>query len=70
MIQIHTYVYSVSPKWRTGCVRRAASLPPSPSADSRAGLAFLPVYRVTSLIRNTPMLGPDSGTIPRVLWWS
>ena len=24
----------------------------------------------TSLIRNTPLLGPYSRTIPRVLWWS
>ena len=27
-------------------------------------------YRVTSLIRNIPLLGPYSRTIPRVLWWS
>jgi len=27
-------------------------------------------YRVTSLIRNTPLLGPYSRTIPRVVWWS
>ena len=27
-------------------------------------------YRVTSLIRNTPLLGLYSRTIPRVLWWS
>ena len=26
-------------------------------------------YRGTSLIRNTPLLGPCSGTIPRVPWW-
>jgi len=26
-------------------------------------------YRGTSLIRNTPLLGPYSRTIPRVLWW-
>ena len=26
--------------------------------------------RGTSLIRNTPLLGPYSRTIPRVLWWS
>ena len=25
-------------------------------------------HRVTSLIRNTPLLGPYSGTIPRALW--
>ena len=30
----------------------------------------LAVYRGTSLIRNTPLLGPYSRTIPRVLWWS
>jgi len=29
-----------------------------------------PTYRGTSLIRNTPLLGPYSRTIPRVLWWS
>jgi len=28
------------------------------------------VYRGTSLIRNTPLLRPDSRTIPRVLGWS
>jgi len=28
------------------------------------------VYRGTSLIRNTPLLGPYRSTIPRVLWWS
>jgi len=27
-------------------------------------------YRGISLIRNTPLLGPYSRTIPRVLWWS
>ena len=28
------------------------------------------MYRGTSLIRNTPLLGPYRRTIPRVLWWS
>jgi len=28
------------------------------------------VCRVTSLLRNTPLRGPYSRTIPRVLWWS
>ena len=27
-------------------------------------------YRGTSLLRNTPLPGPHSRTIPRVLWWS
>ena len=27
-------------------------------------------YRGTSLIRNTPLLGPYSRTIPRVIWLS
>ena len=27
-------------------------------------------YRGTSLIRNTPLLGPYSGPITRVVWWS
>ena len=27
-------------------------------------------YRGTSLIRNTPLLGPYRRSIPRVLWWS
>jgi hypothetical protein len=27
-------------------------------------------YTGTSLIRNTPLLGPYSRTLPRVLWWS
>ena len=27
-------------------------------------------YRGTSLIRNAPLLGPYSRTIPRVAWWS
>jgi hypothetical protein len=30
----------------------------------------LPRYRGTSLIRNTPLLGPYSRTLPRVIWWS
>ena len=29
-----------------------------------------PRYRGTSLIRNTPLPGPYSRTIPRVIWWS
>jgi len=29
-----------------------------------------PLYRGTSLIRKTPLLGPYRRTIPRVLWWS
>ena len=28
------------------------------------------VYRGTSLIRNTPLLGPYSRTMHRVMWWS
>jgi len=28
------------------------------------------LYMGTSLIRNTPHLGPYSRTIPRILWWS
>ena len=28
------------------------------------------VYRGTSLIRNTPPLGPYSRIITRVIWWS
>ena len=32
-------------------------------------LAFR-VYRAAFFIRNTPLLGPYSRTIPRVLWWS
>ena len=27
-------------------------------------------YRGTSLISNTPLLGPYNRTIPRFLWWS
>ena len=27
-------------------------------------------YRGTSLIRNNPLLGPCSRTMPRTLWWS
>jgi len=29
-----------------------------------------PLYRGTSLIRNTPLLEPYSRTMPRVIWWS
>ena len=32
-----------------------------------AGLARQ--YRGTSLIRNSPLLGPYSRTVPRALWW-
>jgi len=28
------------------------------------------LYRGTSLIRDTPLLGPYSRSIPRVIWWS
>ena len=28
------------------------------------------LYRGTSLIRNTPRVGPYNRTLPRVLWWS
>jgi len=28
------------------------------------------IYRGTSLIRNAPLLGPYSRTIPKVPWWS
>ena len=27
-------------------------------------------YRGTSLIRNSPLLGPYSSTVSRALWWS
>ena len=30
----------------------------------------LDTYRGTSLIRNSPLLGPYSRTKPRALWWS
>ena len=33
------------------------------------GLRFT-VYRGTSLIRTTSLLGPNSRTVPRALWWS
>ena len=35
-----------------------------------SGSENMRMYRGTSLIRNTPLLGPYSRTIPRVLWWS
>ena len=35
------------------------------------GISSDPIpYRSTSPLRNTPLLGPYSRTIPRVLWWS
>ena len=42
---------------------------PSTSTSLRASAAPH-LYRGTSLIRNTPLLGPHSRTIPRALWWS
>ena len=30
----------------------------------------IPLYRGTSLIRNSGPLGPYSRTLPRALWWS
>ena len=39
---------------------------PSPPRKSQDA----PLYRGTSLIRNNPLLGPYSTTIPRVLWQS
>ena len=32
--------------------------------------AYILSYRGTSLIRNSPSLGPYSRTMPRALWWS
>ena len=36
----------------------------------RAAACTVPQYRGTSLIRNIPLLGSYSRTIPRVMWWS
>jgi len=41
------------------------SFPKSPEATSG-----VPYFRGTSLIINTPLLGPYSGTMPRALRWS
>ena len=30
---------------------------------------FTTTYRGTSLIRNSPFVGPYSRTMPRALWW-
>ena len=39
------------------------------SPTSAAALQIMH-YRGTSLIRNSPLLGSYSNTVPRVLWWS
>ena len=42
-----------------------------PAAQTGGGCAPDPrFYRGTSLIRNTPLLGPYCRSIPRFLWWS
>ena len=52
--------------YRTDAGRRMGSV-----CSSVLVLPFHSVeYRGTSLIRNTPLLGPYSRTIPRVLWRS
>ena len=46
---------------------------PTPAAHTQVFLApSLPgiPYRGTSLISDTPLLGPYRRTLPRVLWWS
>ena len=50
----------------------ARGIAPVPSADRHVPrvLSQISAYRGTSLMRNTPLLGPFSRTIPRVLWWS
>ena len=45
-------------------------IPAFASACANAYLGCRGEYRGTSLIRNTPLLGPYSRAIPRVLWWS
>ena len=44
--------------------------PLSISLQVAGGAPHAVTYRGTSLIINTPLLGPYSRTIPRVLWWS
>ena len=45
-----------------------ASAPPAPAAWPSLP-APNPRYRGPSIIRNSPLVGPYSRTIPRVLWW-
>ena len=44
--------------------------PLAPYTLKRREGSFVVPYRSTSLIRNTPLLGPYSRTILRDLWWS
>ena len=46
-------------------VRAGARMCPQGVAQDGGG-----AYRGTLLMRNTPILGPYSRAIPRVLWWS
>ena len=41
------------------------------SYESEANVvpSMVGIYRGTSLMRNTPLLGPYSKTTPGVLWW-
>ena len=62
----YTKVYSV--KYDSGSVPEESIL--SPRGTSPENPEPNSLYRGTSLIRNTPLLGPYSRTKPRVLWWS
>ena len=42
----------------------------TPRDAPRIAVQLLNEYRGTSLLRNTPLLGPYSRTMPRVIWWS
>ena len=43
------------------------SFRPKAEDDVAGGVPL--TYKSTSLIRNTPLLGPYRRTIPRVIWW-
>ena len=43
---------------------------PRGGGSRRLGPRVLPQPRTTSLIRNSPPLGPYSKTMPRTLWWT
>ena len=46
-------------------------LKPWPESGHDCPIVFpIARYRGTSLIRNSPLLGPYSRNIPRVIWWS
>ena len=69
VFKAHRLLYHSTLGWRVIKKKKTRATRPS---DVRRGLLARMggVYRGTSLIRNSPPLGPCSRPMPRALWWS